>query len=59
MHQTVNIIFDADEKAEVSDILDFTFNLGADRVFVNQVIPGIGFDLFHAERDAAFFRIDT
>ena len=59
MHQTVNIILDADEKAEIGDIFDFTLNFGSNRIFINQVIPRVGFNLFHAQRNAAFFRINA
>ena len=59
MNEAVDIIFDADKETEIGNILDFSLNLGADRVFVDKAVPGIRLDLFHAERDTAFFRINA
>ena len=49
MNEAVNIVFDADKETEISDILDFSLNFGANRVFINEAVPRVGLDLFHAQ----------
>src|SRR5207249_1934870 len=59
MDQPVDLFLDLDERAELGQVPDFALNLGADRILVRQIVPGVGLDLFQAERNAPRRRIDA
>jgi predicted RNA-binding protein with RPS1 domain len=48
VHQTVNIIINADEQAEFRNIFNFSFNDGAHRIFLGDHFPGIFLGLLDA-----------
>jgi len=59
MNQTVNPFVNPDEDPKVGDVLDLAGDGGAYRIFMGNDVPGIGFELFHAQRDALVVRIDA
>ena len=59
MDQTVNAFLDADEDAEIGNILDLALDDGTDRVVFTHQVPWVGVQLFHAEGDAFGFRLDV
>ena len=58
VHQAVDSLVDADKKAKIGDILNFSFNGRSDRIFFTDHIPGIGNDLFHAQGNPAAIGFD-
>src|SRR5208337_1797631 len=52
VYQAVDAFVDADEDAEVGDVLNLAFDDRPHRVFLADDFPGVGFHLFQAERDA-------
>src|ERR1017187_9604481 len=58
MHQAVDAFFDFNESAEVGELADTAFDDGADSITIRYGGPGIGFELFDAERDAALAGFD-
>src|SRR6185312_13328981 len=54
----VDIAGQADEQAELGDVLDLALELGIDREPVGELVPRILETLLEAERDAALVRID-
>src|SRR5262245_29757753 len=59
VHQAVDALFDADEHAEVGDVLDLSLDAAADRVIEPHQLPRIGLRLLEAERDAAVGGVDV
>ena len=59
MNQPVNPFINADKHTKIGDVLDFSGDGRAHGVLLGNDIPGIGFELFHAERDALIVRIDA
>src|SRR5487761_376847 len=59
VHHPVDVAGQADEHAELGDVLDLAFDLGADRVLLLEVLPRIGETLFEAERNTALLRVDV
>ena len=57
--EAVDSVFDFDEGAELGEIADAAFDGRAHGILVVQRIPRVGGQLPHAERDAAFGRIDA
>ena len=51
MDQTVYTFLDTDKNTEIGNILNLTFNNGANRIIIHNQIPGIGLQLLHAERN--------
>src|SRR5690606_12638952 len=58
MDHAVDAAVQADEEAELGDVLDLTLDDRADRMLVSKGIPRIGHALLEAEADAALGRID-
>jgi hypothetical protein len=58
MHHAVHVAFQADEQAELGDVLDLALDLGARRVLGGERLPRIVHHLLEAERDAPLDRID-
>jgi len=56
--ETFDALGDLNEGAEVHELGDRAFHLGADGEGTLCIDPGIGEGLLEAERDAAFFRLD-
>ena len=48
MDKAVNAFFNTYKYTEISDIFDFSFDDGANRVIFTDQIPGIRVQLFHA-----------
>jgi hypothetical protein len=59
MDKSVNAFIDTDKNAEISNILDLTFDDRADRELLADQIPGIGFNLFETEGDSPTAGIDS
>src|ERR1700752_3282480 len=59
MDQTVNAVFNLDERAEVSQISHSSVNARADLITLVQRLPRVLLNLLHAETDAPCFRIDA
>src|SRR5665213_1547544 len=59
MHHAVDVAGQADEDAELGDVLDLALDVGADRVLVLEAIPRVGETLFEAQADAPLLRIDV
>src|SRR5262249_13869994 len=57
--QPVDSVFDLDKRAEISQVADTPFHCGADGIFLMQTLPGVGFKLLQAQRDAPLARIDV
>src|SRR4051812_45666272 len=55
--QSVDTIFDLDERAELGEVADFAFNRRANGILVVQLLPRIGRKLLHAERYTTLARI--
>src|SRR3954470_7040617 len=55
--QSVDAVFDLDERTELGEVADLAFDSRADGVFIMQLLPRVGGELLHAERDAALGRI--
>ena len=55
--KSVDALLDLDERAEIGQFADPAFDHGADGVAIRDRGPRIGFELLHAERDAAVFRL--
>ena len=56
VHQAVDALVDADEQAEVGDVLDAALDGGPHRVFLGDDDPrGCGSTLLHAQADALLF----
>ena len=53
MDHAVDVAGQADEQAELGDVLDLALELGADRVLLDEALPRVGQALLEAERDAA------
>ena len=49
MDKAVNAFFNTYKYTEISDIFDFSFDYGANRVIFTDQIPGIRVQLFHAQ----------
>src|SRR5216684_1305633 len=58
MDHAVDVAGQADEEAELGDVLDLALELAADRVFLDERAPRIGQGLLEAEADAPLLRID-
>ena len=58
MHQTVDIVFDLDERAEIGQTADGTFEPGAGRILGVECFPGVVLGLLHSERDLLVFAVD-
>src|SRR6185437_13747277 len=54
----VDLAGQADEQAELGDVLDLALELGPGRIFLPEAFPGILHALFEAEGNAALRRID-
>src|ERR1700746_445684 len=54
VNQTVDPVFNLDERAEIGQVANTPFPLRAHRELLVQAIPGIGGKLTHAQRNAAF-----
>ncbi len=57
--QTFDAGFKFNERAVIGDVADPAGKSAADRVLDFHAVPGIGFELLHAERDTLGFRIIT
>ena len=57
--QAVDALLDADEHAELGDVLDGALKDGSFRVLLGHHVPGVGLDLLHAERDALLVGVDA
>src|SRR5262249_4721185 len=57
--QTVDVLFDLDERAELGQVADLPFDARADRILLGQLVPRVRFDLLEAERDAPRCGIDA
>src|SRR3954471_18673921 len=51
--QSVDAVFDLDERAELGEVADFAFDSRADGILIMELLPWVGGELLHAERDAA------
>ena len=58
MDHAVHVAVEAEEQAELGLVLDLAFELGADRILLDEQLPRIAHGLLEAERDAALDRID-
>src|SRR5436190_9611269 len=47
--QAVDLVLDFDERAELGEVAHLAGDLAADRIFVREVVPRIGLDLFQAQ----------
>ena len=56
MDHAVDLAGQADEQAELGDVLDLALELGADRMLGDEAFPRIGQGLLEAEADAALLR---
>src|SRR6266568_2607297 len=59
VHQSVNSLFNFNERAKVSEITHAPFNRGTHRILLDQAVPRIGCKLPHPERNPPLTRIDT
>ena len=59
MHHAVDIAGQADEQAELGDVLDLAFEFGADRRGLHEGFPRIGHRLFEAERNTALGSVNV
>ena len=57
--QTLDARLELDERAVVGDVGDPAGELGADRIFELDALPGIGLELLHAERDALGLAVEA
>src|SRR5258708_849089 len=58
MDHAVDLAGQADEEAELGDVLDLALELAADRIFLDEGAPRIGQGLLEAEADAPLLRVD-
>ena len=56
--QAVDALFYADKDTEISDIFNLSFDDGTYRIGLGDQIPGVGLQLFHAQRDAFGLGLD-
>src|SRR6185436_13424544 len=59
VHQAVDAFLEADEDAEVGDVLHAAADMAADRMIEAQRFPGVGRCLLESERDAPIAGIDV
>ena len=57
--EAVDAVLDADEHAELGDVLDGALQDGAFGVLLGHEFPGIGTDLLHAEADALLVSVNA
>src|SRR5581483_1678264 len=57
--ESIDAVLDFDKGAEVSQVSDASLNSRTNLITVTQSLPRVFLDLFHAEADAARFRIDA
>ena len=58
MDHAIDIAVEADEQAELGDVLDLAFDIGARRIFRREGFPRIVLDLLEAQRNAALGGVD-
>ena len=58
-HETVDALLDLDEGPELGEVSDLAGDLGADRVLLGQLLPGVRLDLLQPEADAVRLLIDS
>ena len=58
VYQAVNAVFHFYKSTKLSQVAHAAFYCGPDRIFLRQRLPGIRFQLFHAQRNAAFLGIN-
>src|SRR3954451_18002270 len=58
MYEAINAVFDLDERAEVSEIADATFDDGPGRIGLGEMLPWVLEQLLHAERNPTVVRVD-
>src|SRR4051812_41205081 len=51
--QSVDAVFDLDERTELGEVADLAFDSRADGILIVELLPRVGGELLHAERDAA------
>lgn len=56
--EAVDAFFDTDKDAEVGDIADLADDLATEGIFLFELAPRVGFDLFHAEADTTVVDVD-
>ena len=56
MYKSVNIIINTDKKTKLSDVFDFTFNNGTNRIFLGDNFPWILHGLFNSQRNSPVIR---
>ena len=59
MDHAVDTAFEADEQAELGDVLDLALDLGAGGEVLGEAVPGVGHALLQAQADPALLRIDV
>src|SRR6185312_1064831 len=59
VHHAVDLAGQPDEQAELRDVLDLALELGADRLLLDEALPGVIQALLQAEADAPLLRIDV
>ena len=59
VHHAVDVAVQADEQAELGDVLDLALELGAGGILLDERLPRIALGLLEAERDAPLLRIDV
>src|SRR5262245_35849096 len=58
MHHAVHVAIEAQEQPELGLVLDFAFDHGAGRIFLDKGLPRIAHRLLETERDTPLDRID-
>src|SRR3546814_2017282 len=59
LHHAVDLAGQADEEAELGDVLDLALQLGADRVVAEERLPRVGAALLEAQADATLLLVDV
>ncbi len=57
--QTVDALFDLDERAELGEVADLAVDRRADRIFLRQLVPRIALDLLQTEGNPPRARVDA
>ena len=58
MNHAVDVVVEADEQTEFGDVLDFAFDVGADRMGFGKHFPRVALGLLEAQGNAALGAVD-